>query len=107
MRGVAQSPDYHPEGDVLTHTLLLLDQLPAGAPETLALGALLHDVGKPLCVGGRTAASPSTATRPSAPRWPSPSASACGGAARRGSASTTSCGTTSVWSRRPRCGSRR
>src|SRR5262245_39221838 len=49
LRGVAQSPDYHPEGDVWTHTLLLLDQLPAGASETLALGALLHDVGKALC----------------------------------------------------------
>jgi len=51
MRGVAQSPDYHPEGDVWQHTLLLLQQLPAGAPETLALGALLHDVAKPLCAG--------------------------------------------------------
>jgi poly(A) polymerase len=51
MRGVAQSPDHHPEGDVWQHTLLLLQQLPAGAPETLALGALLHDVAKPLCMG--------------------------------------------------------
>jgi len=51
MRGVAQSPDFHPEGDVFVHTLLLLDQLPAGASETLALGALLHDVGKPVSVG--------------------------------------------------------
>src|SRR5262249_12061648 len=51
MRGVAQSADFHPEGDVFVHTLLLLDQLPAGAPETLALGALLHDVGKPACAG--------------------------------------------------------
>jgi poly(A) polymerase len=46
MRGVEQSPDHHPEGDVWTHTLLLLDQLPAGASETLALGCLLHDVAK-------------------------------------------------------------
>jgi tRNA nucleotidyltransferase/poly(A) polymerase len=51
MRGVHQSPDYHPEGDVWQHTLLLLQQLPAGAPETLALGALLHDVAKPQCAG--------------------------------------------------------
>ena len=51
MRGVRQSADYHPEGDVWQHTLLLLQQLPAGAPETLALGALLHDVAKPLCAG--------------------------------------------------------
>jgi poly(A) polymerase len=51
MHGVAQSPEHHPEGDVFVHTLLLLRQLPAGAPETLALGALLHDVAKPVCVG--------------------------------------------------------
>ena len=51
MRGVAQSPDHHPEGDVWEHTLRLLDQLPSGADETLALGALLHDVAKPLCAG--------------------------------------------------------
>jgi len=48
MRGVEQSRDFHPEGDVWTHTLLLLDQLPAAAPETLALGCLLHDVAKPV-----------------------------------------------------------
>jgi poly(A) polymerase len=51
MRGVAQSPDHHPEGDVWRHTLILLSQLPAGVSETLALGALLHDVAKPRCVG--------------------------------------------------------
>jgi len=51
MKGVMQSPDFHPEGDVWTHTLILLAQLPAGAPETLALGALLHDVGKPRAAG--------------------------------------------------------
>jgi len=51
MRGVAQSPDFHPEGDVFIHTLLLLEQLPGGAPETLAFGALLHDVAKPVCAG--------------------------------------------------------
>lgn len=53
LRGVAQSSDYHPEGDVWTHTLLLLEQLPAGAPETLALGCLLHDVAKPLTAARR------------------------------------------------------
>lgn len=47
MQGVAQSPVHHPEGDVWHHTLLLLQQLPAGVSETLALGALLHDVAKP------------------------------------------------------------
>lgn len=47
MKGVAQPPEFHPEGDVFVHTLLLLDQLPSPCPLTLAWGALLHDVGKP------------------------------------------------------------
>jgi len=47
MSGVEQPPEHHPEGDVWAHTLLLLQQLPAGVSETLALGALLHDVAKP------------------------------------------------------------
>jgi poly(A) polymerase len=47
MQGVQQPPQYHPEGDVWIHTLMLLEGLPAGAAKTLALGALLHDVGKP------------------------------------------------------------
>lgn len=47
MKGVEQPPQYHPEGDVFVHTLLLLDKLPAGCSKTLAWGALLHDVGKP------------------------------------------------------------
>ncbi len=46
MKGVAQPPEYHPEGDVWRHTLLLLEQLCQPTP-TLALAALLHDVGKP------------------------------------------------------------
>jgi poly(A) polymerase len=46
MKGVPQPPEYHPEGDVWRHTLLLLEQLHEPTP-TLALGALLHDVGKP------------------------------------------------------------
>ncbi len=47
MKGCAQPPAYHPEGDVWVHTLMLLDHLPAGASATLAWGMLLHDVGKP------------------------------------------------------------
>jgi poly(A) polymerase len=47
MHGVAQPPQYHPEGDVWTHTLLMLEGLPAGSSATLAWGVLLHDVGKP------------------------------------------------------------
>jgi putative nucleotidyltransferase with HDIG domain len=47
MKGVAQPPQYHPEGDVWVHTMLLLAGLPAGCPSALAWAALLHDVGKP------------------------------------------------------------
>jgi poly(A) polymerase len=47
MHGVEQPPQYHPEGDVWVHTMLLLEKLPPGASATLAWGALLHDIGKP------------------------------------------------------------
>jgi putative nucleotidyltransferase with HDIG domain len=47
MKGVEQPPQFHPEGDVFVHTLLLLDKLPQPCPPTLAWGTLLHDVGKP------------------------------------------------------------
>ena len=55
MQGVEQPPEFHPEGDVWVHTLMLLEQLDAehqafgaaGASPTLAWGMLLHDVGKP------------------------------------------------------------
>jgi poly(A) polymerase len=47
LHGVEQPPQYHPEGDVWIHTLLLLEKLAPGCPATLAWGALLHDVGKP------------------------------------------------------------
>ena len=47
MKGVAQPPQFHPEGDVWVHTLLLLEQLPPGCSLALAWGALLHDGGKP------------------------------------------------------------
>ncbi|MDE1160831.1 MAG: CCA tRNA nucleotidyltransferase [Acidobacteriaceae bacterium] len=48
MHGVAQPPQFHPEGDVWVHTLMLLEHLPAHASATLAWGMLLHDVGKPV-----------------------------------------------------------
>ena len=62
MRGIPQPPEFHPEGDVWQHTLLLLDYMDRtmreGHPKvtdspqpypgiTLAMGALLHDIGKP------------------------------------------------------------
>ena len=51
MSGVEQPPEFHPEGDVFVHTCLVLDKLHENAggdvsPE-LAVGGLLHDVGKP------------------------------------------------------------
>ncbi|HEV8340987.1 MAG TPA: CCA tRNA nucleotidyltransferase [Candidatus Binatia bacterium] len=70
MKGVEQTPDFHPEGDVFTHTLLTLGHLrvsseqsavasdPTSHPspltpypsESLAYACLLHDVAKPLCI---------------------------------------------------------
>jgi tRNA nucleotidyltransferase/poly(A) polymerase len=47
MKGVQQPPQYHPEGDVWIHTLLMIEGLPSGSSPTLAWGVLLHDVGKP------------------------------------------------------------
>lgn len=50
MHGVEQPPQYHPEGDVWTHTMMMLggfDALDAPRSPVLALGVLLHDVGKP------------------------------------------------------------
>jgi poly(A) polymerase len=69
MKGVEQPPEFHPEGDVFTHTKLMLDlmscsdrnvapakdsdsisgrgQKAAPANITLAFAVLLHDVGKP------------------------------------------------------------
>lgn len=46
MAGVEQPPEHHPEGDVLTHTVLMLD-LMENADPVLAYSVLLHDVGKP------------------------------------------------------------
>lgn len=47
MKGVEQPPEFHPEGDVFIHTLLMLEMLETGCSPTLAMGTLLHDVGKP------------------------------------------------------------
>ncbi len=43
---ISQRPDYHPEGDVLTHTLLAIRHLPRQPDRVLAWGTLLHDIGK-------------------------------------------------------------
>lgn len=47
MKGVEQPAEFHPEGDVFTHTKMMLDALPANPGEILAFAVLLHDVGKP------------------------------------------------------------
>jgi poly(A) polymerase len=46
LAGVPQPPEYHPEGDVFTHTALCLRHLDRPSWE-LALATLLHDIGKP------------------------------------------------------------
>ena len=46
LKGVAQPPEFHPEGDVFTHTRIMLQYMKNPSPE-LAMAALLHDVGKP------------------------------------------------------------
>ena len=45
-QGVQQPPEFHPEGDVWTHTLMMLEKLNRPTT-TLAFAVLLHDVGKP------------------------------------------------------------
>jgi len=47
LKGVEQPPQFHPEGDVWVHTLMMLEGLQTGVSATLAWGVLLHDVGKP------------------------------------------------------------
>ncbi|HXW85117.1 MAG TPA: CCA tRNA nucleotidyltransferase [Candidatus Binataceae bacterium] len=49
MVGCAQPENFHPEGDVYTHTRLAASKLEAGASETVAFGILLHDIAKPRC----------------------------------------------------------
>jgi poly(A) polymerase len=47
MKGVKQPAQFHPEGDVWVHTMLMIGGLSSGVSPTLAWGVLLHDVGKP------------------------------------------------------------
>ena len=47
MLGCEQPENFHPEGDVYTHTRIAVAMLPAGCTETLAFGILLHDIAKP------------------------------------------------------------
>jgi tRNA nucleotidyltransferase (CCA-adding enzyme) len=52
--GCEQEPEWHPEGDVWTHTLMVIDEARAGNGDlprpqliTVMLGAVCHDLGKP------------------------------------------------------------
>ena len=47
--GCDQPPEWHPEGDVFTHTMIMLEMLEPDAPLDLCLAALLHDIAKPPC----------------------------------------------------------
>jgi putative nucleotidyltransferase with HDIG domain len=47
MKDCAQPPQFHPEGDVFTHTRIMLDLLPEEASLPLVLSVLFHDIGKP------------------------------------------------------------
>ena len=72
-----QDPEWHPEGDVWTHTLQAVDEAAAlvadlDRPRALAvmLGTLCHDLGKPATTRSRTAASARAGTRRPACRPP-------------------------------------
>ncbi len=45
--GQEQPPQFHPEGDVFTHTTQMLDAMPDRPGRVLAWSVLLHDIGKP------------------------------------------------------------
>jgi putative nucleotidyltransferase with HDIG domain len=45
--GCEQPPQWHPEGDVYTHTHIMLEILEDDPSPELALSVLLHDIGKP------------------------------------------------------------
>jgi poly(A) polymerase len=47
LEGQEQPPQFHPEGDVFEHTVIMLDDMPAERSRVLAWAVLLHDIGKP------------------------------------------------------------
>jgi poly(A) polymerase len=49
MVGCEQPPEWHPEGDVFMHTMIMLGMLAPDAPIELCLAVLLHDIAKPPC----------------------------------------------------------
>lgn len=80
MRGTPQEPEWHPEGDVFTHTQLCLDALvalddwknsPAPRRRMLMFAVLAHDFGKP--------ATTARVEKRGALRWTSPGHESTGG----------------------------
>ena len=80
LRGTPQEPEWHPEGDVFTHTQFCLDALvarrgwvsaPAERRSRLMFAVLAHDFGKP--------STTSRAERRGTMRWISPGHEAAGG----------------------------
>ncbi len=64
LRGVPQPPEFHPEGDVWIHTMMMLDAMPPPPRDpTLAYAVLLHDVGKPRTTVGTMDAEGKSAVR--------------------------------------------
>jgi poly(A) polymerase len=51
MKGLPQGPPHQPTGDLWDHVLRVMDLLGPAPSFPLAMGALLHDVGKPRTVG--------------------------------------------------------
>ena len=47
MKGCAQPPQFHPEGDVFQHTRIMLELLPEQVSVPLVFSVLFHDIGKP------------------------------------------------------------
>lgn len=47
LKGIGQGEKYHNEGDVYTHTKMVLEKLPLNSAPELILAALFHDLGKP------------------------------------------------------------
>lgn len=48
LKGCTQPPEFHPEGDVWAHTLMMLDATSEPRSPELMLAVLLHDIGKPV-----------------------------------------------------------
>jgi poly(A) polymerase len=49
LKGCEQPPEFHPEGDVFTHTRMMLGKLEGRVSAELAFAVLLHDIAKPVC----------------------------------------------------------